>query len=115
MAIVRKDDVFQVRCRSEDLAAFEHACRAVEIKPTECIRQFMKWYVKDVEKKTASKARYEAAKVSCPAPVVAVPPVPEKPPVGPVRQPQSLSERRKAEKLAKQAKIAKREGRYLEE
>jgi hypothetical protein len=115
MAIVKKDDVLQVRCRSEDLALFEHACRAVEIKPTECIRQFMKWYVKDVATKMARKAQYEAAKASRPGPVVAVPPEPEKSLVEPVRQPQSLSERRKAEKLAKQAKIAKREGRYLEE
>jgi hypothetical protein len=115
MAVVRKDDVFQVRCRTEDLAAFEDACRTVNIKPTECVRRFMAEYVERVKRKEAAKAQYEAAKASRPGPVVAVPPVPEKSPVEPLRQPQSLSERRKAEKLAKQAKIAKREGRYLEE
>lgn len=115
MAIVRKDDLFQVRCRSEDLGAFEAACRQQGIKPTDCIRRFMAGYVEDVERKAASKARYEASKA--PAPVVAdvVPPASEKSRVEPIRQPQSLSERRKAEKLAKQAKTAKREGRYLEE
>jgi hypothetical protein len=115
MAIVRKDDLFQVRCRSEDLTAFEEACRVVGIKPTECVRRFMVDYAERVAKKVAAKAQSEAVRTSRPGPVVAVSPVPEKSPVGPVRQPQSLSERRKAEKLAKQAKIAKREGRYLEE
>ena len=115
MAIVRKDGLFQVRCRSEDLAAFEAACRQQGIKPTDCIRRFMAWYVEDAERKAANKARYEAQKASKESSAPLVPSEVEKPPVEAIRQPQILSERRKAEKLAKQAKMAKREGRYLEE
>lgn len=112
MAIVRKTGVIQVRCRPEDLAAFEDACRLIGVKPTERIRRFMVEEAAQVQKRAAAKANWEAVKASRAAAAASVSSSVEKTPVGPLRQPQSLSERRKAEKAAKDARKARKEDRY---
>jgi hypothetical protein len=112
MAIVRKTDVIQVRCRPEDLAAFEDACRLQGIKPTERIRRFMVEEAEAVRRRVAAKADWEASKASRAAAAASVLPSLKKSPVGPVNRPQTLSERRKAEKAAKDARKARKEDRY---
>jgi hypothetical protein len=112
MAIVRKTAVLQVRCLPEDLAAFEQACALQGVKATERIRRFMLEEADGVQRSVAAKAKYEASK-AIPAPsATSVPSTSKKSPVGPIRQPQSLSERRKAEKAAKEARRARKEDRY---
>lgn len=112
MAIVRKTDVIQVRCKPEDLAAFEEACRVQGIKPTERVRRFMAEEVEITRRRVASNAKWEALKASRAAASASVPAVKQKPPVGPVNAPMRLSERRKAEKVAKEAKRAKRADKF---
>lgn len=129
MAVVRKTGLIQVRCRPEDLAAFEAACQLVGIKATERIRRFMVEEAALIQRRAANNARWHAteaqravaaadaaaAKAARLVSEASVSTPTQKPPVGAVNQPQTLSERRKAEKLAKQAKMAKRENRYLDD
>lgn len=116
MAIVRKTDVLQVRCLPGDLAAFEAACQLVGVKPTERIRRFMVEEAALIQRRVANAAAWHATKAARAAAAAAnatqVSDVPKKTPVGPVRQPDSLSERRRLEKLAKDLRKAKKEDRY---
>lgn len=112
MAIARKTEVMQVRCRPEDLAAFKDACKLRGIKPTECIRRLMGEYAETMQKRAVANAKWEALKASRAAAATSVPVAPEKAPVEPVNVPMKLSERRKAEKAAKKAKMAKRADKF---
>jgi len=113
MAVVRKTSVIQVRCRPEDLEAFEAACDLAGIKPTERIRRFMVEEAFLIQRRIANNARWHATKTArseaARAAEAAVALSPQKPSVEAVRQPQSLSERRKAEKLAKAARKARKD------
>jgi len=113
MAVVRKTGVIQVRCRPEDLEAFEAACNLVGIKPTERIRRFMVEEAFLIQRRVANNARWNETKASRSAAVraaeAAVALTPPKSPVQAILQPQSLSERRRAEKLAKAARKARKE------
>jgi hypothetical protein len=113
MALVRKTDVIQVRCRPEDLAAFEDACHLVGIKPTERIRRFMVDEAALIQRRVANNAAWHATKAARVAAVAAIPPQVSTPlqksSVEAVRQPQSLSERRKAEKALKDARKRRKE------
>lgn len=114
MALKRKDTLVQFRIDAETLGLFQERCDHYGETVSQALRgailamnnHYRKQVPVSVSKPSEPSLPFGGAEVS---------PEPEKPAVAPVRQPQSLSERRKAEKLAKQAKMAKREGRYLEE
>ena len=112
MALKRKDTPVQFRIDSETLELFQARCdyhgETVSQALRSAIAAMNSHYLRNAP--AAASKPSQAVEESKGAEVS---PEPEKAPVEAIRQPQSLSERRKAEKLAKQAKIAKREGRYL--
>lgn len=114
MALKRKDTPVQFRIDSETLELFQQRCDHYGETVSQALRGA-------ISAMNSHYRRQVPAVISKPSEAVEeekgaeVPPEPEKAPVEAIRQPQSLSERRKAEKLAKQAKLAKRESRYLEE
>lgn len=112
MAVVRKTGVLQVRCRPDDLAAFEEACRIQGIKPTERIRRFMVEEAAAIQRRVASKANWEAVKASRAVAAASVQAAQKNPPVGPVNASMSLSEKRRAEKAAKEARKAKKADKF---
>lgn len=116
MAIVKKTHVLQVRCLPADFVVFEDACKLAGIKPAERIRRFMVEEAALMQRRAASAAAWQSTK-SARAAAVATKATqaslaPQKPSVGPVRQPETLSERRKIEKAAKESRKAKKEDRY---
>lgn len=58
MAIVRKNAVFQVRCHSDDMAAFEASCALLGVKPTDRIRRLMIEDAWVVQKREASRLNW---------------------------------------------------------
>jgi antitoxin component of RelBE/YafQ-DinJ toxin-antitoxin module len=112
MALKRKDTLVQFRIDSETLELFQARCdhygetvsqalrSAIVAMNNHYRRNVPVTVLKPSEEAEASKGIGTSSEV-------------EKSPVEPIRQSQSLSEKRKAEKLAKQVKLAKRESRYL--
>jgi hypothetical protein len=114
MALKRKDTPVQFRIDSETLELFQARCDHYGETVSQALRSAItamnSHYLRNVPS-VASKPPGEVedskgAEVSTDV---------KKGPVEAIRQPQSLSERRRAEKLAKDAKLAKREGRYLKD
>lgn len=112
MALKRKDTPVQFRIDSETLELFQARCDHYGETVSQALRGAIaamnSHYLRQVPEVVLRPSEPVGS-----AEGVEVLPEPQKPPVEAVRQPQSLSEKRKAEKLAKQAKLAKREGRYL--
>lgn len=112
MAIVRKTAVLQVRCLSEQLEAFQAACDLFSIKPTDAVRRFMDEETFRLQKRAETNAAQRARKqVLCESAKQALVPV-KKQVVEPIRKPQTLSEKRAAEKAAKNARKAKKADRF---
>lgn len=111
MVLKPKDTPVQFRIDSDSLELFQARCdhygETVSHALRDAIRMMNNHYLKNVV--GSDRRPSEAVSTSGGA---EVPSTPEKPPVGPVRQPQSLSERRKAEKAAKEARKARKEDRY---
>jgi antitoxin component of RelBE/YafQ-DinJ toxin-antitoxin module len=112
MAVVRKTAVLQVRCKPEDLEAFQVACEASGLKPTEAIRRFMVEEALRLKRREASNAAWRASSAAMAKVGTEVSASAKKPPVEAIRKPQSLSERRAAEKAAKEARKARKAENY---
>jgi antitoxin component of RelBE/YafQ-DinJ toxin-antitoxin module len=114
MPLKPKDTSVQFRIDAESLELFQARCdhygETVSQAIRDAIRMMNAHYLKQLSEAASgpSGARQSSVATEVPSAV-------EKTPVEAIRQPQSLSERRKAQKLAKQAKMAKREGRYMDE
>lgn len=111
MAIKPKKAVLQIRLDSEDLERFQDACEESGETASATLRRVIRRIIADAD----ARAEREALKLAKAFPLpsgVQVSPGLQKSLAGPVRQPQSLSERRKAEKMAKDARQARKDDRY---
>ena len=112
MALKRKDTRVQFRIDSETLELFQERCDHYGETVSQALRGAIAAMNSHYRRQVPKEGVKPSGAPGDPRGAEVLPEV-EKAPVEAIRQPQSLSERRKAEKLAKQAKMAKREGRYL--
>lgn len=111
MALKRKDTPVQFRIDAETLQLFQARCDHYDETVSQALRKAIHMMNEHYLKQVTRAAPKPAGDVLPSEGVDTLEEV-KKPSVEPVRQPQSLSERRKAEKLAKQAKMAKRQDRF---
>jgi len=111
MAIVPKSAVLQVRLDPRFLERLKVVCQHADVTPAQAARVVLETYVLHAEH-SLKKAAKPASETISSVKGDSVLPAPEKSPVGAVNKPMSLSEKRKAEKVAKEARKARREDRY---
>jgi len=107
MAVIPKSKVIQLRVEPELFDKFSARADLNDTTVSALIRGLMKNYVHQVEQRERKDAEWAATLESRRQAASAAAGV-QLPPVVSVRVPQSLSERRKAEKLAKDARKARK-------
>lgn len=116
MAIIPKTKTVQFRVEAE---LFDNFSREVDlcdqgVTVSAILRSAMKMFIADRQRRRKteiSNAEWAATLESRRKAALAAE-AEKKPPVGPVNKPMSLSEKRKAEKAAKEARRARKEDRY---
>lgn len=111
MAVIPKAKVVQLRVEQEFFDKLSHLADVKNTTVSAMIRGVMGSWLHQVEQKARKDAEW-AATLESRRLAASVSTASQKPPVEAIRAPQTVSERRKAEKLAKQAKAARREDRY---
>jgi hypothetical protein len=112
MPVIPKDKLLQVRLDQSFFDRFSALADQQDTTVSALVRGIMGQYVSHMEQRMRKDAEW-AATLESRRQAVPVSPEPRKPPVEPVRKPESLSERIKAEREAKKAKKQKREDRFL--
>lgn len=110
MPVTPKTKLLQVRIEQDLFDRFTAACDDLDQTVSSTVRFFIREKLAAYEKKAAaSKARQEAVSSAI---ATEVPTNVKKPPVEAIRKPQSLSERRAAERAAKAARKARKAENY---
>jgi antitoxin component of RelBE/YafQ-DinJ toxin-antitoxin module len=111
MAIVPKDKLLQIRIDNDLLERFSAIADVHHVSVSGLLRSVMGRYVDHFEQRIRKDAEWAATQASRASAAAGVDLV-EKQTVGPLRQPESLAERIKAERAAKKAKKLKRDERF---
>lgn len=108
MAVIPKSKVIQLRVEPELFDKFSARAEQYDTTVSAIIRSLMNTYIRQMENREKKDAEWDATLESRRQAASAAVGV-ELPSVAPVRVPVSLSERRKAEKLAKAARKARKD------